>query len=215
MARNKRSSPVLSLAITQDQYDHAVQSASGGCLIADAIKEQYPELVNVSVDMATIRVSDRKRGERYIYLAPPAAQHVLLAFDQGWPNPVDQLTIKGAVQILPITRSGHTPERRAARLRELEEREAAGTLTRQERSGLTRMRKRPSGRPSAIGPAKVTTERGKITVRGGRPIVQGPAHPNLLRGRDRHFGAKLADPGQAFRDAVEAELARRAGAVPS
>ena len=38
---------------------------------------------------------------------------------------------------------------------------------------------------------------------------QGEAHPNLLRGRDRHFGAKLADPGEAFREAVEAAVADR------
>ena len=42
--------------------------------------------------------------------------------------------------------------------------------------------------------------------------MQGKPHPNLLRGRNRHFGAKLADPGQAFHDAVEAAVAERMGA---
>jgi len=38
--------------------------------------------------------------------------------------------------------------------------------------------------------------------------MQGEPHPNLLRGRDRHYGAKLADPGQVFRDAVEEAVAQ-------
>ena len=40
-------------------------------------------------------------------------------------------------------------------------------------------------------------------VRGGEPLVQGKAHPNLLRGHDRHFGAKLSHPGDAFQQAVD------------
>ena len=46
-------------------------------------------------------------------------------------------------------------------------------------------------------------------VLGGDPLVQGPPHPNLLRGRDRHFGAKVARPGLAFEEAVEAAVSQR------
>jgi hypothetical protein len=46
-------------------------------------------------------------------------------------------------------------------------------------------------------------------VEGGRPIAHGPDLPNLLRGRNRHFGAKLADPGEAFREAVAAGVAEK------
>jgi len=229
MARKRRTSPVLQLTIGQDQIDRAVQSNSGGCLIADAIKTQYPELTGVTVNMATIRVSDRKRGERYTYLTPPAAQHVLLAFDQGWPNPADHLTIERAVQINPIVRA-RSPERRAARIDELRKAAATRDLTRAERAALTRMSKPgvpPSSqrisenprraRPASHPPAEIHSERGQVQVRGGPPRVQGPAHPNLLAGRDRHFGAKLADPGIAFREAVEAAVAERlaAGEPPS
>lgn len=59
------------------------------CPIADAIRQQHPNLTNVIVDLATIHVTDRVSGERRIYFTPPAAQHVLLSFDQGWPNPID------------------------------------------------------------------------------------------------------------------------------
>ena len=38
--------------------------------------------------MATIRFTDQqKAGQRYTYLTSPTAQHCLLSFDQGWPNP--------------------------------------------------------------------------------------------------------------------------------
>jgi hypothetical protein len=213
MARRKHS-PRLELAVTQEQYDRAVRSNSGACLISDAIKAQYPELTNISSDMATVRVTDRKRGERYIYMTPPAAQHLLLAFDQGWPNPTDRLTIKGAVQIHPITRSRLSAIGRAERVAELQRKEAAGEpLTRYERAALTRMAGPNGGadRPTARGPAKVTVDRGRVTVRGGAPRMQGPAHPNLLRSANRHFGAKLADPGIAFREAVEAAVEERLG----
>ncbi len=217
MARNRHSSPTLQLTIGQEQIDRAVKSDSGACLIADAIKAQYPKLVNISVDMATIRASDRERGERYTYLTPPAAQQVLLWFDQGWPNPVDELTIKGAVQILPIRqggKSGASPEGRAARRAELQARQAAGeTLTPTERAALTKLsRQRSVERPTTTGRAEVATHRGRVTVRGGRPMLQGPAHPNLLRSRNRHFGAKMAEPGQAFREAVDEAVAERLAA---
>jgi hypothetical protein len=215
MSRKRRTSPILNLTIGQEQIDRAVQSNSGACLIADAIKAQYPELSGITVDMATIRVSDRKRGERYTYLTSPAAQHVLLAFDQGWPNPADHLTVERAVQINPIRCGGrNTPKQRAARRAELQEREAAGTITRNERGALTRLHREPD-RPTANGPAKIAMERGQVQVRGGAPRLMGAAHPNLLRSRNRHFGAKLADPGVAFREAVETAVAERLAAEPA
>lgn len=211
-AKRNAHSPVLNLAITPEQYDKAVQSASGACLIADAIKAQYPHLTFISVDMATIRATDAKKGDRYVYLTPPTAQHMLLAFDQGWPNPAEEVTVKGAVQILPVRRGGNprqAPEARAARRAELEAKVQSGEpLTPAERGALTRLAKYPN-RPSNPSKARVTRDKGKVTVRGGRPIPQGPAHPNLLRGLDRHFGAKLADPGTAFREAVDKAVTER------
>jgi hypothetical protein len=220
VARHKHQSPTLNLLITDEQYAQAVASNSGGCLIADAIKSQYPELSKITVDMATIRVSDRAAGERYTYLTPPDAQHVLLAFDQGWKNPVELLTIKRAVTITPITRdkSGRdsvagVTARRSARIAELQAKEARGeTLSNGEKSALTQMlNPRPTRqRPTSLGKTKVAvTSRHGVVVHGKAPI-QGLAHPNLLRGRDRHFGAKMADPGQAFREAVDAGIAERA-----
>jgi hypothetical protein len=56
---------------------------SGHCMIADAIRAQMPAWTHISVDLQTIRVTDRGRGERLVYLTPPLAQAQLLRFDQG------------------------------------------------------------------------------------------------------------------------------------
>ena len=225
MAKKTRPSavsPTLTLAITEQSRERAVQSNSGGCLIADAIKDQYPHLSGVHVDMATIRVTDRAKGVRYIYLTPPNAQHVLLSFDQGWPNPVEEVIVRRAVQVLPVTSSpkvlAEGRRHRAERMAELRSKVDAGeTLSRSDRAALTRMENHQPvdlDRPSTQGPPSVVTRGSgsEVTVVGGRPLAQGPSHPNLLRGRNRHFGAKLADPGQAFKDAVEQTVAERLAA---
>lgn len=212
--KRRPTSPTLELEIREEDRQRAVDSNSGACLIADAIKEQYPHLTRILVDMATIRVSDSAKGYRYTYLTPQTAQHVLLAFDQGWPNPAEHLQIKRAVQITPIIggkHPGRTPETRAARRDALQARIDAGeTLTRSEKATLTRLKKDLPARPTSTGPVEFHNG----TVHGGPPRVVGPPHPNLLRGRNRIFGAKLADPGTAFNNAVQqgvqAELASQA-----
>jgi len=197
------------LSISEEDYATAKQSKSGACLIRDAIARQYPELSKISVDMATIRASDRNRGLRFTYLTPPAGQHILLSFDQGWPQPTKDLVVQRAVKVTEITKSRLDTAKKAERLAELEAKEAEGTLTNHERSALTRMRRSPA-RPHKRGKASVRKVRGATVVIGGAPVAMGPAHPNLLRGTNRHFGARLADPGEVFNEAVEAEIARRA-----
>ena len=78
------TSPELRLEITNENYERAKIAKSGSCLVADAIRQQYPRFSNLSVDAATVRFSDKERGERYIYITPPSIWEVLLAFDQGW-----------------------------------------------------------------------------------------------------------------------------------
>lgn len=226
MARSKFSSPRLDLKLTEEQRDKAIRSNSGGCLIADAIRQQYPQFTRIVVDMATIRFSDAARGLRFTYLTPPEAQHVLLSYDQGWPQPTQSLTVKRAVHVAPMTRSearDRTEEyERTRRIRALESKVLNGEkLTKHETSVLNRMknRKAPPERPSTPGPPEVEISasrgdgRSTPVIFGGRAPMQGAAHPNLLRGRDRHFGAKLADPGVVFQEAVEAEVQARMAAT--
>jgi hypothetical protein len=207
MANRKGRSPTLNLTITEKQWERARGSDSGGCLIADAIKEQYPHLSGISVDMATIGVTDKAAGERYVYLTPNSAQYLLLAFDQGWHQPVQAVRLLRAVRVTKVKASSAALVRkRAARLVELEERDRAGEeLSKADRVALTKLRRTPP-RPSNFGPVTDViggeTPGRPATVVGGRPPVKGPAHPNLLRGRRRHFGVKTAQPGVIFADAV-------------
>jgi hypothetical protein len=206
MPRPVFKSPKLELAISDEQWEKTAESSSGGCVIAEAIKRQYPHLSNVSVDMATVRASDRKRGLRFTYLTPPEAQMMLLSFDQGFAQPGEAVTIKRAVKIEPIIerRSTAVQDAREKRRAELAAKKRSGAkLTRSEATtlaNLTRSKKRK--RPRSPGKTRVSGG-GSTTVYGGRPIPQGANHPNLLRGRDRHYGAKQSRAGKVFEEAVE------------
>jgi hypothetical protein len=205
--RAKPKAPRLNVVITAEDWATAQRSKSGGCLIADAIKRQHPEFSRVEVDMTTIRFSDRAAGLRYVYLTPDEGQHILINYDQGWSQPFEAVPLKKAVQIHSLRPTSKTTRRgqtRAARLEQLEQLEAAGTASAHDLHALARMRATDAApdQPRAYG-APTVDERG--TVIGGPPTPQlrKIVNPNLLRGTDRHFGAKLADPGIAFREAVE------------
>lgn len=216
MSKSRFHSPKITLTIAEKARQAAIKSNSGGCLIAAAILQQYPHLSDPTVDMATVRFTDRQRGIRYTYLTPPEAQHVLLSFDRGWENPYREVTLRRAVHLQPLRDPGRlNPAERPARLAYLEAREADGSITSNERGSLTIMRKndaRRADRPERIETEVHTPSKELPIVRSGQAPVQGKAHPNLLRGRNRHFGAKLADPGEVFRNAVEAAVAERLAA---
>jgi hypothetical protein len=213
--KTKYASPRLELEVTPEIWDEAVRASSGGCLIAEAIRRQYPQFTGVRVDMATVRLTDRKKGLRFMYLTPPPAQHLLLAFDQGWGQPTEGVKIARAVKVTPVTRARTRARAREARVAELEAKKAGpGGLTRTEKSTLSRLKKAARGaakRPSSYGPASANRDG---VVHGGRPSVQGPPHPNLLRGRDRHFGAKTAKPAEAFQEAVDKAVAEKLAGAP-
>jgi len=213
MARTKKASPKIHVRIPPEAWERATRSSSGGCLIGDTIMRDHPELTSVSVDMATIRATDRKRGERYIYLTPEPAKMLLLFFDQEFSQPQgsEDFYVQHAVQITRLETSKARTQRRQERRAELEAKEAEGTLTPRENASLIKLRAYPD-RPSSSGPATAAREReGNVVVRGGK--ARNPRsrlqHPNLLAGRDRHYGAKLADPGIAFREAVDLAVEKR------
>jgi hypothetical protein len=222
MARRRKgtASPKLEVRITPEQWNTAIQSKSGACLISDNIKTRYPHLLRPETDMATIRVTDPVKGVRYVYLTPPAAQQLLLDFDQGWDPTFADITIQTAVQIIPITRAATGPsstaarrEKRAQKLAELEAKVAAGEeLTRTEKITMAKMNKPydPPERPNTRGARELSKD--TTAVIGGNPPVKS-TNPNLLTGRNRHYGARMADPGVAFNKAVKQRVAEQLAAA--
>jgi hypothetical protein len=65
-------------------------------------------------------------------------------------------------------------------------------------------------RPTNEGKRKAEGKEPHVVIRGGRELVIDPRRaPQLLGGKSRHFGAKLAEPGEVFADAVEKASEKR------
>lgn len=214
MTKRKRgTSPRLTIQITPDRWAKAKQANSAACLISDAARDAYPHLRQWSTDMATIRATDPEKGVRYHWVTPQSAQDLLLAFDQGWGEPkAHTVTLTRAFRITNVRRSGRwkDPAAREQRLADLERKEDRGTLTSHEKAALTRMRRNPNPNPPRSGGATEMTADG-VALGGDPPSAgrKGKRNPNLLAGLTRAYGARRAQPAQAFRDAVEAEVNER------
>jgi hypothetical protein len=214
---NQTRSPILKPIVTEESYERAVQAKSSACLVADAIKTQYPQFSNIRVDVATIRLTDKKRGVRYMYLTPASVAEALLFFDQGWREEKLPKTfvIRQAVRITPIIRSKSNLKLRtaqsAARLAELETKEQKGDqLTRDEKRSLTVLRKRKDApvRPTTYGKSRNEVVGNDAVLIGGNPVKYPKRQENLLDDRIRHFGAKHAKPNEVLAEALkEAERA--------
>jgi hypothetical protein len=87
--------PTPRIEITQDIINGSCQKNARHCMIAQAIKKRFPQAVNVVVDLATIRWSDRQKRLRYTFLTPPKGQEALVRFDMGtWIEPFS-LSLRG------------------------------------------------------------------------------------------------------------------------
>ncbi len=95
-----KTSPRLTVSVTQDVIDTAQSRDSSHCMIADAIQKAVPNAMYISVDLATIRFTDLTAGKRYIYLTPRPAQEALLSFDQGEKTEPFTVRLSGA-HVLP------------------------------------------------------------------------------------------------------------------
>ncbi len=62
---------------------NAIKGDASHCMIAEAIREKFPNARWVLVDIQSIRWTVRSEGKRYIFLTPRAAQKALLKFDHG------------------------------------------------------------------------------------------------------------------------------------
>jgi hypothetical protein len=71
------------LTVTQHHIDEAIPRDSGHCMIAESVRDAFPGAARVSVDIQTIRFTDRAKGLRYIYLTPRSAQQALVNWDDG------------------------------------------------------------------------------------------------------------------------------------
>jgi hypothetical protein len=53
------------------------------CMIAEAIRRDYPQLRNVQVDTQAIRVTDRQAREQLTFMTPLQVQVAIVQFDEG------------------------------------------------------------------------------------------------------------------------------------
>lgn len=87
--------------VTEEDIHKAVVAHSGACVNAEAIKRCLPGVKNVSVDLATIRFTEKKTGDRYTFLTPRAAQLGVVQWDQGTKPQPFQFKLKAPIQIRP------------------------------------------------------------------------------------------------------------------
>jgi hypothetical protein len=88
------------IKVLEEDIEYAVAGNSGHCMIADAIKAELPEASFVTVDLATIRYTNRRKGERYICLTPVKCQRALLDFDKGVPIEPFQFRMPRPAQVM-------------------------------------------------------------------------------------------------------------------
>lgn len=75
--------PRIAINVNQGVIDDGVARNSNHCMVAEALKESYPELKYVAVDIQTIRATDREKQERYVWLTPRSVQRMIIDFDRG------------------------------------------------------------------------------------------------------------------------------------
>lgn len=88
-------------------------------MIADAVEAVYAEKhgttpCRVAVDVQSIRLTDRKRGQRFVYLTPRVAQRALVQFDQGI-TPTEFTFRLQSGQVIPIKQKKNKPRSEAQR----------------------------------------------------------------------------------------------------
>jgi hypothetical protein len=188
--------PRVAIEVSENRIDNAAKSDSGHCMIADSIKEQVPGATYVSVDLATVRWSDPKKGERYVYLTPVVAQQALVNWDFGVRIEPFKFTLRNA-QVTYMWQGSGVRHRatREEKLAVLEAKLARGdTLTKTENRSLKQLR-RPLPPPRRSSPGRKTVDvdnRGVIQVKGGHTPPR--AVLSHLPGKRRVFGLRLLRP---------------------
>jgi len=159
--------PRIRVSVTREQIEQAKQADSGHCMIADAIKATIPDAKAVTVDLASIRWTDSRRGVRYLYLTPPSVQIALLRFDNGITPPSFHFRLNSPAQVV-----------------------ASGRGASHKQEGLQRLTSNPNEVPSRIG-GKLP-ENGALSDKQPRKRANNfPTNPDDVRqGRRRAFGVR-------------------------
>jgi hypothetical protein len=191
------SGPSVTVTVKQENIDRAERRDSSHCMIADTIKQVLPEASNVSVDLATIRWTDRKLKRRYVYLTPPLAQRSLVNFDQGIPTEPFSFRLHKAVQVVESGKTGSRAKRGVA------------TAHGENASGVPVVHggvepplgalASGTGAKAQATKARKATEKAAVEVpvdAEGHPIpgAPNPALTNSNKGRIRAFGLRQLKP---------------------
>jgi hypothetical protein len=166
-------------------------------MIADALKIALPDATDISVDLATIRYTNRKRRQRRMILTPPPAQRALLMFDNSDPDlrPFE-FRLPSPAQIVPMRnrprqpkKENEPPSKRSAKSKsKVDQKSAKG------KSKVDQKRPGPRlGRPEGGG--KVPPKLGGTlpplgSLKGGSAAKTGAAAANYTTGRIRRYGLR-------------------------
>lgn len=75
--------PEFRVKVDRDCIENACRGNGNKCMVAKAVKKAHPELSRIAVDIQSIRASNEKKSERYIWLTPPSIQRMIVDFDAG------------------------------------------------------------------------------------------------------------------------------------
>lgn len=78
--------------VPQELINAATANSSSHCMVADSLKQKYPDALHVNVDIQTIRFT--RRGKRYVFATPPAVVDQIIAFDAGDRAKIKPFTVK-------------------------------------------------------------------------------------------------------------------------
>jgi hypothetical protein len=157
-------------------------------MLAEAVKEAYPDATRVAVDLQTIRFSDN-RGRRYTYLTPRLAQVALVKFDQGSQTITPfSVKLRNGVATMrtprgPVSAAKHRDANAKRRAKRAAERAGEGGRP-SVRAGTNKRLKQESGRDET-----------SLRPTGGEPPPRSPvlADPPIPGGRRRTFGLRALD----------------------
>jgi hypothetical protein len=77
------TAPRVRVKVSDETIEGSKKRNSSHCMTAEGVRASFPGATHVSVDIQTIRFTDKAAGARYTYLTPRAVQVAIIRFDQG------------------------------------------------------------------------------------------------------------------------------------